>query len=626
MASPIPPDPYEALGVAKDVDNSVIKTAYRKLVLKHHPDRIQDPALKEKGKDAFQKIQQAYELLIDPTRRQRYDDRIKLAELRKEAMMRDGPTRSQTYPMRPAPPPSSTPREYSHDDGAYYETRRPRHTDFDSSKERFEDPLRTSSRKYPEYERGTAAKKSAEKERPEKSAKAAWSKAQNVVNFGIRVKKEAERVRSSKTQEAKDRERRKERMEKENRTRRPYVVSESESDSDTATRVTSSTIKPARPSPRHAPHSSTSRPSTATRRPAYGDEDSDGSDFASRKWESHHDKSKEYIEKAAAGAGKRPTFERHESGSYWTSNLKSGSDSDRRPTSSKGRHSYDEPRARPSMPTQNSAPGNLKTRVEERAPKDRRAPASASYSSRDRDFDHRKDMPSFQRSQTMPSPRTGGRKDAAPGKSSNLKHTETHDSGYGSSSSPHTPDPREGSPARRGAKQSSTRYQIVEPESEEERRTRFFKMQDSDSDHRRRRYLSPDTDRRREKPERPRVSTQGHTRSKSSRDSPVEMPKMRRAESSRYDDKPGRESPRDSPSDRRHNSSREKLYGEVDDFEKEGARHKYGAGEKTNVRSPQSEAQFSTYPDQRNRDYAQGSRFHADVRGSRRPSVQAGVY
>ena len=94
MSSPIPPDPYLALGVAKDADISAIRSSHRKLVLKLHPDRIKDEAEKLRGKDEFQKVQQAYELLSDPDKRSRYDDRIKLAALRKEAMTRDSPMRS----------------------------------------------------------------------------------------------------------------------------------------------------------------------------------------------------------------------------------------------------------------------------------------------------------------------------------------------------------------------------------------------------------------------------------------------------------------------------------------------------------------------------------------------------
>lgn len=37
MASPLPPDPYLALGVPKDATSAAVKMAHRKLVLKCHP-------------------------------------------------------------------------------------------------------------------------------------------------------------------------------------------------------------------------------------------------------------------------------------------------------------------------------------------------------------------------------------------------------------------------------------------------------------------------------------------------------------------------------------------------------------------------------------------------------------
>lgn len=82
--TPLPPDPYKVLGISKDAQIPDIRSAHRKLVLRCHPDKVQDPALKAQKQDEFQKVQQAYELLSDDRERQKYDDQIKLVELRKQ--------------------------------------------------------------------------------------------------------------------------------------------------------------------------------------------------------------------------------------------------------------------------------------------------------------------------------------------------------------------------------------------------------------------------------------------------------------------------------------------------------------------------------------------------------------
>ncbi|KAF2092082.1 heat shock protein DnaJ, partial [Saccharata proteae CBS 121410] len=73
MASPLPPDPYAALGVPKDATSTTIKSAYRKLVLKCHPDKVTDPSLKAAKAAEFHQIQQAYEILGVDEKRERYN-------------------------------------------------------------------------------------------------------------------------------------------------------------------------------------------------------------------------------------------------------------------------------------------------------------------------------------------------------------------------------------------------------------------------------------------------------------------------------------------------------------------------------------------------------------------------
>jgi molecular chaperone DnaJ len=62
-------DYYEVLGVPKEASEKEIKTAYRKLAMLHHPDRSDAPEAEEK----FKELSEAYAVLSDPDKRQKYD-------------------------------------------------------------------------------------------------------------------------------------------------------------------------------------------------------------------------------------------------------------------------------------------------------------------------------------------------------------------------------------------------------------------------------------------------------------------------------------------------------------------------------------------------------------------------
>ena len=63
-------DYYEILGVGKDADAGEIKKAYRKLAIKHHPDKNpDDPTAAER----FREATEAYEVLKDSQKRAQYD-------------------------------------------------------------------------------------------------------------------------------------------------------------------------------------------------------------------------------------------------------------------------------------------------------------------------------------------------------------------------------------------------------------------------------------------------------------------------------------------------------------------------------------------------------------------------
>ena len=62
-------DYYEVLGLTKSASKDDIKSAYRKLAKKYHPDINKEPGAEEK----FKEVQEAYDVLYDDNKRQMYD-------------------------------------------------------------------------------------------------------------------------------------------------------------------------------------------------------------------------------------------------------------------------------------------------------------------------------------------------------------------------------------------------------------------------------------------------------------------------------------------------------------------------------------------------------------------------
>jgi len=63
-------DYYEVLGVNRDAEEDALKKAYRRLAMKHHPDRNPD---NPKAEESFKEAKEAYEMLSDGNKRAAYD-------------------------------------------------------------------------------------------------------------------------------------------------------------------------------------------------------------------------------------------------------------------------------------------------------------------------------------------------------------------------------------------------------------------------------------------------------------------------------------------------------------------------------------------------------------------------
>lgn len=477
MESPIPPNPYCTLNVAKDATLATIKSAHRKLVLTCHPDKFPDEAVKQQKSEQFHQVQQAYEILSDDTRRERYDERVRLAELRAEVMNGKGGSRiipDINVRSRPSPVYETrgdqiyeerVPANRSHEDdvfGAKFSEYRPSSRKFDDHY-----PIPTSRR--------SSGRVPDEKRRfrePEEDRE--WERDR----YDRQAKKDADRKANHGNKKRSDKDRRRDREAKSSS--KSYV--EDDTDSDSTERYYS-TRRETVPKPRQ--DDSRRRDREDFHRRSSRQDDSDTMDDVEYKTTSARD----YMEKSRRAASievepRRPgpgvrhvsTFDAKQSAPVEAVRRSSGRAREGRKNSpvrlsAKDRRMTDivdppSEQRRPAFLGMSSDPRELRNLVNP----SKRDPLRASTDKPIFETRSPGRSPGLRRSETMPAEHSSSRRNEnIPPKSSRLK-TETNDSGYSSSGTPEL-------------------HQGAIPQL----RTKTYKINDYDDDSRQPIYREPET-------------------------------------------------------------------------------------------------------------------------------------
>ena len=466
MDDPLPPDPYKALGVPKDAPLAAVRSAHRKLVLTCHPDKVTEESAKKAAADRFHLVQQAYEILSDETRRQRYDERIKLAELRADVMSqkngriipeRAPQTKTTTFEMRgdrlyeeraPAP-------RRSYDDDRVDDYFQPRYQEVR--------PRRQDDRPFVLSPRKTSGRASDDKRRAKEMAR-------EYEEDRDRRRKEAEKAARSDRNKRRDRDKKRD-TEYKSRSRHAYAESDTDSDSDVTERVHTRREEP----PRRRYEDDMRRPELPRRNTKREEYDYDD-------YDSKHILAQDYIAQSRGSSNRESSRPSPTSRAYSHVEARppptpklpptplidpngrrgSGRGSSRREPSPPPRLSKKDRRPteivdpppltrRPKLQDYSSDPNGLKIPITP----NRKEP----FRSQTLDTVPEKRHPSIKRAETMPVDKSY-RSENQPAKPSKLK--EQHDSGYSSRSSRGTPDlsPTDNIPPR------STKYKIYDESSD----------------------------------------------------------------------------------------------------------------------------------------------------------------
>ncbi|KAJ5654310.1 hypothetical protein N7490_001313 [Penicillium lividum] len=409
--SQLEPDPYKVLGLPKEATLSEIRAAHRKRVLKCHPDKILDQALRDVAQQEFQEVQAAYELLSDPTRRLRYDQKIRLADLRREKRR----TEEEDIAARGM----AAAREMR--EGHIVEERVPFDTFFEEP--RFSEEPRSYSRKTDEFGKRPKAKEEKKKTKVPMSSERAAKESRDTT-----------KASHSERQRRRDKERRGQQSDK-YESFGPFVVSDASSSSESESYD---------PKPSRRSRESRSRPTEASSRRRDQD-DYDEDPYYTGKLS----RAEEHIERAKYDASRRRMSPQRSRG-YEVRPRRSGRSSRPNPIRSSSRHnsSYEDLEPRydsgkpPKIPTATTMPGP-KTSLRPTFFGGVRSATASAYTRPKRDSSRSRTDDVLNKMVNEPVPQ----------RSSKLR--DKYDSGY---SSPNTPEL-----APKGSPKVTARYKIEEP-------------------------------------------------------------------------------------------------------------------------------------------------------------------